>query len=81
VDPSGACCGQARVIRKPFTANAAEAREVAELAAKSDRVVMKPFHYRYHPFALRVEEIIASGELGKRERVEVHRCFWMPKFR
>ena len=68
------------LCEKPFTANAAEAREVAELAAKSDRVVMEAFHYRYHPCASRVEEIIASGELGKLERVEAHWCFWMPKF-
>ena len=68
------------LCEKPFTANAAEAREVAELAAKSGRVVMEAFHYRYHPCASRVEEIIASGELGKLERVEAHWCFWMPKF-
>jgi len=48
------------LCEKPFTANAAEAREIAELAATSDRVVMEAFHYRYHPLALRVEEIIAS---------------------
>ena len=72
--------GKHVLCEKPFTANAAEAREVAELAAKSDRVVMEAFHYRYHPCALRVEEIIASGELGKLQRVEAHWCFWMPKF-
>ncbi len=38
------------------------------------------FTTRYHPCAPRVEEIIASGELGKLERVEAHWCFWMPKF-
>src|ERR1700744_5281045 len=65
---------------KPFTANAAEAREIAELAAKSDRVVMEAFHYRYHPLALRIERIIASGELGKLERVEATVCFPLPKF-
>ena len=47
---------------------------------KSDRVVMEAFHYRYHPLALRVEEIIASGELGKLERVEAAMCFPLPKF-
>ena len=62
---------------KPFTANADEAREVADLAAKSGRVVMEAFHYRYHPCASRVEEIIASGDLGELERVEAHWCFWM----
>ncbi len=57
--------GKHMLCEKPFTANAAEAREIAELAATSDRVVMEAFHYRYHPLALRVEEIIASGELGQ----------------
>jgi predicted dehydrogenase len=72
--------GKHVLCEKPFTANAAEAREVADLAEKSGRVVMEAFHYRYHPFALRVEEIIASGELGKLQRVEVDWCFLMPKF-
>jgi predicted dehydrogenase len=72
--------GKHVLCEKPFTANAAEAREVAELAAKSDRVVMEALHYRYHPCASRVEEILASGELGKLERAEAHWCFWMPKF-
>ena len=57
--PRGA--GKHVLCEKPFTANAAEAREIAELAAQSDRVVMEAFHYRYHPLTLRVEEIIASG--------------------
>jgi len=72
--------GKHVLCEKPFTANAAEAREIADLVAKSDRVVMEAFHYRYHPLALRVEEIIASGELGKLERVEAALCFPLPKF-
>jgi len=72
--------GKHVLCEKPFTANAAEAREVAELAVKSGRVVMEAFHYRYHPLALRIEQIIASGELGKLERVEAALCFPLPKF-
>jgi predicted dehydrogenase len=72
--------GKHVLCEKPFTANAAEAREIAELAATSDRVVMEAFHYRYHPLTLRVEEIIASGELGKLQRVETTLCFPLPKF-
>src|SRR6476620_4831638 len=72
--------GKHVLCEKPFTANAAEAREIAGLAAQSDRVVMEAFHYRYHPMALRIEEIIASGELGKLKRVEAALCFPLPKF-
>ncbi|MGH3967412.1 MAG: Gfo/Idh/MocA family protein, partial [Mycobacterium sp.] len=72
--------GKHVLCEKPFTANAAEARELADLAAKSGRVVMEAFHYRYHPLALRIEEIIASGELGKLERLEASLCFPLPRF-
>jgi len=72
--------GKHVLCEKPFTANAAEATDVAARAATSDRVVMEAFHYRYHPMALRIEEIIASGELGKLERVETTLCFPLPKF-
>jgi predicted dehydrogenase len=72
--------GKHVLCEKPFTANATEAREIAELAATSGRVVMEAFHYRYHPSASRVEEIIASGELGTLQRVDVDWCFWLPKF-
>ncbi|OBA80793.1 oxidoreductase [Mycobacterium sp. 1164966.3] len=72
--------GKHVLCEKPFTANAVEAREIAELSAASDRVVMEAFHYRYHPLALRVEEIIASCELGKLRRVEAALCFPLPRF-
>ncbi|KDE97123.1 putative dehydrogenase [uncultured Mycobacterium sp.] len=70
--------GKHVLCEKPFTANAAEAGQVAELAATSDRVVMEAFHYRYHPLFLRIEQIIASGELGKLERVEATLCYPLP---
>ena len=72
--------GKHVLCEKPFTANAAEAEDIAKHAARSDRVVMEAFHYRYHPMALRIEEIVASGELGKLQRVETSLCFPLPKF-
>jgi predicted dehydrogenase len=72
--------GKHVLCEKPFTANAAEAREIAALAADSNRVVMEAFHYRYHPLTLRAEEIIASGELGALSHVEAALCFPLPKF-
>lgn len=72
--------GKHVLCEKPFTANADEAREIADLAAKSDRVVMEAFHYRYHPLARRVEQIIAAGELGTLSYVEAALSFPLPKF-
>ncbi|MCV7101056.1 Gfo/Idh/MocA family protein [Mycobacterium palustre] len=71
--------GKHVLCEKPFTANAAEAREIAKLAAASDRVVMEALQYRYHPLTSRVEQVIASGELGKLERLEVAVCVLLPK--
>ncbi|OBK40978.1 oxidoreductase [Mycobacterium sp. 1245111.1] len=72
--------GKHVLCEKPFTANAAEAREIAELAAASGRVVMEAIQYRYHPLTLRVEQILASGELGTLEHVDVALCVLIPKF-
>jgi predicted dehydrogenase len=41
---------------------------------------MEAFHYRYHPMTLRTEQIIASGVIGKLQRVEAAFCFPLPKF-
>ncbi|PEG35662.1 oxidoreductase [Mycolicibacterium agri] len=72
--------GKHVLCEKPFTANAAEASEISAMAATSDRVVMEAFHYRYHPLFLRIEEILASGELGRLTRVESAFCYPLPKF-
>ncbi|MFB8009611.1 Gfo/Idh/MocA family protein [Nocardia sp. NPDC056000] len=72
--------GKHVLCEKPFTADAAEAREIQALAQDSDRVVMEAFHYRYHPFTLAAEKIAASGELGELVRIETAFCFPLPKF-
>ena len=41
---------------------------------------MEAFHYRYHPLAQRMREIVESGELGTIRRVETALCFPLPKF-
>ncbi|GAA4529515.1 Gfo/Idh/MocA family protein [Amycolatopsis samaneae] len=72
--------GKHVLCEKPFTANAEEAREVAGAAVASGLVVMEAFHYRYHPLALRMEEILDSGELGTLRHVETAVCFPLPSF-
>jgi predicted dehydrogenase len=73
--------GKHVMCEKPFTANAAEAHEVADTAVKSGLVVMEAFHWRYHPMATRMLEIVASGELGDVRRIEAALCFPLPMFK
>ncbi|HEX3778214.1 MAG TPA: Gfo/Idh/MocA family oxidoreductase [Pseudonocardiaceae bacterium] len=72
--------GKHVLCEKPFTANAEEARVVAEAAEKAGLVVMEAFHYRYHPLAQRMRDVVESGELGKLQVVEASFCFPLPKF-
>jgi predicted dehydrogenase len=72
--------GKHVLCEKPFTANAAEAERVAEAAARSERVVMEAFHWRYHPLAHRLIDIVQSGELGRIRRIEAAFLFPLPKW-
>ena len=74
--------GKHVLCEKPFTANAAEAAAVARVAdAHPGQVVMEAFHYRYHPFADRLREIVRSGELGTVQRVSTWMNIPLPLFK
>jgi len=65
--------GKHVLCEKPFTANADEARLVAEAdAAHHGLVVMEAFHYQYHPLAKRLVEIVRSGELGVIDDISIN---------
>jgi predicted dehydrogenase len=70
--------GKHVLCEKPFTANAAEAAEIAARAQGTGLTVMEAFHYRYHPLADRMVEIVR--ELGEVHRVETSMCFPLPLF-
>ena len=72
--------GKHVLCEKPFASNAAEANQVKAVADASGRVVMEAFHWRYHPLAARMLEIIASGELGSIGHIEAALCFPLPKW-
>ena len=67
--------GKHVLCEKPFTANAEEAERVAKAANASGLVVMEAFHWRYHPLAMRMVEIVRSGELGTLRRVDASFAF------
>ncbi len=72
--------GKHVLCEKPFTANADEARSVAEVDnGNPGVVVMEAFHYQYHPFAKRLVEIVSSGELGNISNIDV--AFSVPVWR
>jgi predicted dehydrogenase len=72
--------GKHVLCEKPFTANTKEAEDVAAVAQRTGLVVMEAFHYRYHPLAQRMRDIVDSGELGAVRHVETALCFPLPKF-
>ncbi|MFD1148171.1 Gfo/Idh/MocA family protein [Saccharothrix hoggarensis] len=71
--------GKHVLCEKPFAANADEAAVVAQAARASGLVVMEAFHYRYHPLALRLPEVVA--ELGDLRHVEARLSFPLPRFK
>ena len=67
--------GKHVLCEKPFTADAAEAEAVAAAAERTGLVCMEAFHYRYHPVAHRMRELIDNDELGDVRHVEASFCF------
>ncbi len=67
--------GKHVLCEKPFTSNAEQARAVvAARPAQAGPVVMEAFHYRYHPLAHRMREIMDGGELGRLRHIDVWLC-------
>lgn len=60
--------GRHVLVEKPFARNADEAQTMLDAAARSGRVLMEAFHWRYHPLATRMLEL--TGRLGPLVRGE-----------
>jgi predicted dehydrogenase len=67
--------GKHVLCEKPFASNASEAELMAAAARARKLVLMEAFHYRYHPLAARMKEIVTSGELGVIRRIEAWLCY------
>ena len=70
--------GKHVLCEKPLASNAVEAERMNEAAERSGRVLAEALHWRYHPLAARISEILASGEIGTLRRVEASFCFPLP---
>ena len=60
--------GKHVLCEKPFARNADEAAEMVRVARQRDRVLMEAFHWRYHPLAQAMLEIV--GQIGPLQRGE-----------
>ena len=65
--------GKHVLCEKSFAMNAGEAREMADVARETERVLIEAFHYRYHPVFLTALDIFNSGILGQITNIDA--CF------
>ena len=70
--------GKHVLCEKPFASNAAEAEEMAKVAAETGLVLSEAFAYRYHPLTARIKQILASGQLGQVKHLEAEFSFLLP---
>ena len=63
--------GKHVLCEKPLASNAADAAQVRDAdEASAGVVVMEAFHWRYHPMAPQMKDIVDSGDIGEIRRVE-----------
>jgi predicted dehydrogenase len=62
--------GKHVLCEKPLAASAAQAAELAAAAEAAGLVLCEAAHWRFHPLADRVLDLLASGRLGPVRRVE-----------
>jgi len=67
--------GKDVLCEKPIAANAEQAQRMADTAAETGRVLVEAFHWRYHPLAARVKQIVANGAIGAPRHYEAGLAF------
>lgn len=56
--------GKHVLIEKPIASNAEQARKIHDAAARTSTIALEAFHWRFHPAAHRIKEIVESGKYG-----------------
>ena len=64
--------GKHVLCEKPLAANEQEAKRMAQVAEQSGLVLAEALHYRYHPLASRVYELLHEGAIGRIAELECH---------
>ncbi len=66
--------GKHVLCEKPIASNSREAVTMANAAEDTGRILMEAFHYRYHPLADRMRNIINDGTIGTVSHIETYMC-------
>ena len=69
--------GKPCLVEKAFTANAAEAKELIDLAHKKKLFITEANWTRYMPLSMKVKEIMESGVIGKPRLLTATLCYMM----
>lgn len=56
--------GKHVLVEKPIASNAVEAKEIQDCAKVTGKIALEAYHWRFHPSAHRVKDIIESGKYG-----------------
>jgi predicted dehydrogenase len=65
--------GKHVLCEKPMASNAVEAERMAEAAEKSGLALVEAFHWRHHPLAARMREVVRN-EIGRVRHLEASLC-------
>ena len=70
--------GKHVLCEKPMASNAAEAERMKAVADEEGKILMEAFHWRYHPLAERVVELLRAKTIGDVSRIEASFCIPLP---
>jgi predicted dehydrogenase len=57
--------GKHVLVEKPLCSNSQEARQIFQVASETSLVALEAFHWRFHPAAHAVKELVEGGKYGR----------------
>ena len=70
--------GKHVLCEKPIAANTQDAIKMQRVATQHERVLMEAFHWRYHPLALRIIELLTNQTIGRVTHIASSFCVPLP---
>ncbi|WME24753.2 aldo/keto reductase [Brachybacterium sp. GU-2] len=67
--------GKHVLVEKPLTPNSGTTMALLDLAARSGKVLLEAYMYRFHPQTVRVLELVAEGAIGEIAHVDASFAF------